>query len=108
MPLTRPTRQPGENSSIVTRTLAHIPGHSSAQALLTADDVAARLRVSRSRAYEIMKEMPHVQIGRSIRVEEAEFQAWVRRHTKPARTHQWWKPATRDEPRPGTSGTYGR
>lgn len=36
--------------------------------LLTATDVAERLQVSRGYAYELMRKMHHVIIGRSIRV----------------------------------------
>lgn len=46
---------------------------------MTADDVAHELRVSRSRAYEIMHEIPHLVCGRSLRVTRVAFDAYVRR-----------------------------
>ena len=35
---------------------------------MRADDVARELGVSRSRAYEVMREMPRLMVGRSVRV----------------------------------------
>ena len=48
---------------------------------LTADDIAARLSVSRARAYELMREMPRVTCGRSVRVSETAFHQYMRRCT---------------------------
>src|SRR6478735_4006355 len=48
---------------------------------LTAADVANRLRVSRARAYELLKEMPVLRVGRTVRVAESDFHAWLRRST---------------------------
>jgi len=47
---------------------------------LTADDIAAEIGVSRSRAYEIMKECQRLVTGRTIRVSRPAFEAWKRRH----------------------------
>lgn len=48
---------------------------------LTASTIADRLGVSRSRAYELMREMTRVVVGKSVRVSEQSFAAWLGRHT---------------------------
>ncbi len=48
--------------------------------LLTVDEAARALRMSRSRVYELMQrgEIPGVvHIGRSVRISRAELEAWV-------------------------------
>jgi excisionase family DNA binding protein len=45
--------------------------------LLRWSDVASVLGVSRSQAFALMRRMPHVRIGRSIRVERVDFEAWL-------------------------------
>ena len=49
--------------------------------LLTADAVARRLSVPRARVYELAKAgiLPVVRIGRQLRVEPTELNAWIRR-----------------------------
>lgn len=47
--------------------------------LLTPDDVAAILRVSRRTAYRIMHQMPHIETP--FRVAETELQVWLGRKT---------------------------
>lgn len=50
---------------------------------LTAEDLARRLRVSRARAYELMRELPRLVLGRNVRVSETALLAWEQRHTRP-------------------------
>jgi len=51
-------------------------------ALLDADEVARRLCVSRATAYREMRKMLHVVVGkRALRVNEAAFEAYVKRRT---------------------------
>lgn len=45
---------------------------------LKASDIARELSCSRSEAYEIMHEMPHLKHGRTVRVESAAFYLWRR------------------------------
>lgn len=45
--------------------------------LLKATDVAERANVSRARAYEIMRAIPHFKLERSIRVEEHDLRDWA-------------------------------
>lgn len=40
--------------------------------LLTAEDVAARLRIGLTSAYQLMRRLPHIRVGRSIRLPAAE------------------------------------
>ncbi|MBK8997690.1 MAG: helix-turn-helix domain-containing protein [Myxococcales bacterium] len=56
---------------------------SSSDRYLTAQDLAQRFRVSRARAYELMRELPRLAIGRSVRVSEKALLAWEQRHTRP-------------------------
>lgn len=55
---------------------------SKADRYLTAEDVAERLRVSRARAYELMRELPRLVVGRCVRVSEKALLAWEQRHTR--------------------------
>jgi hypothetical protein len=48
---------------------------------LRAEDIANELDVSRTRAYEIMRECTRVVTGRSVRVTPQAFAAWKERHT---------------------------
>lgn len=48
---------------------------------LSPKQIAERLSVSRSRAYEIAAECRHVKAGRNVRVEASSFGQWLERHT---------------------------
>lgn len=48
---------------------------------LSIKDLMAALGVSRSRAYEIAHELPHLKIGRSVRVAESVFKRWLEQRT---------------------------
>jgi predicted DNA-binding transcriptional regulator AlpA len=48
---------------------------------LTAEDIMVKLGISRSRAYEVMREMPRVKFGKSVRVSEAELERWLKQRT---------------------------
>lgn len=43
--------------------------------MLTADDVAAVMRVSRRTAYTYIRQMPHTE--KPLRVDEEDFHAWI-------------------------------
>ncbi len=43
--------------------------------LLSPDQIAAELAVSRTTAYALIKTMPRVQVGRLVRVERGAFEA---------------------------------
>jgi excisionase family DNA binding protein len=47
--------------------------------LLSVKDVAHRLQIGRTKAYELIdtRELPSVRIGRAVRVKVAELQAYV-------------------------------
>lgn len=51
--------------------------------VLTAQDIAKILKVSRATAYEIMErtDFPTIRIGRNKRVMAHEFQAWILKQT---------------------------
>lgn len=54
------------------RRLLHLDrdGQAPAARFLTPQDVQARLRIGRSSAYELVQRLPHVKIGRSLRLRE--------------------------------------
>lgn len=51
--------------------------------VLTAQDIAKILRVSKATAYEIMDrhDFPTIRIGRNKRVMAHEFQSWIQKQT---------------------------
>jgi len=51
---------------------------------MRAKDVIAELGVSKSRAYEIMRECSHVRFGRSVRVSRESLARWLAENTTPA------------------------
>lgn len=54
------------------------------EAVLTAEDVAEELKISRRQAYLVMRRIPHLVEGRLIRVTRKAFDAYLRRITEPA------------------------
>ena len=53
------------------------------QTLLTVPEAANRLRISRNLAYELVArgELPHLRLGRVIRVPTVILEAWIERST---------------------------
>ncbi|HET7545479.1 MAG TPA: helix-turn-helix domain-containing protein [Polyangiaceae bacterium] len=50
---------------------------------LTAKDIQRRLNVCRARAYEVVAQIPRVKFGKSVRVAESAFAAWLKAHEVP-------------------------
>ena len=50
------------------------------QKLLTVDDICAMLEIGRTTAYQLVKNMKHVKIGRRILVPENELQEYIQNH----------------------------
>jgi len=48
---------------------------------LSIKDIMVALGIGRSRAYEVAHDMPHVRIGRSVRVSEAVFSQYLKQRT---------------------------
>jgi len=48
---------------------------------LSSKEIQAILRVSRARAYEIIRQMPRVKFGSSVRVAQSAFDQWVKERT---------------------------
>lgn len=44
--------------------------------MLTVPEIQADLRISRAKAYSMVQSMPHMRIGKSIRVERSDYEAW--------------------------------
>lgn len=47
--------------------------------LLTVDEVAERLRLSRNKVYELLRahEIPHIRLGRKFRIPAQAFDRWI-------------------------------
>jgi excisionase family DNA binding protein len=69
-----------------------------AERLLTAADVAERLRISKPYAYVVMRKMRHIMIGRLPRVRELELQRFMKAN------EEQWEPA----PEPTSRATTRR
>ena len=48
---------------------------------VSAKEIKDALGVSRSRAYQLMRELPRVKVGRTVRVTEAAFKRWLEART---------------------------
>ena len=48
---------------------------------LTIKDIMVALGVGRSRAYEVAHDLPHLKIGRSVRVAESVLKRWLEQRT---------------------------
>ena len=53
--------------------------------MLTAKEVAAQLKLSLSATYLLFRQLPHVQLGRSLRVTPEALEAYILSHTCAAR-----------------------
>jgi hypothetical protein len=68
---------------------------------LSAKDIARELGISRSAAYEVIRQMPHVRCGRVVRVSSQAFARW-----RELNTVQPWQSSTKDRvARTGGSGS---
>lgn len=77
--------------------------------LLTADDIAARLKLSRAKVYTMLAsgELPVVRIGKAVRVAEPQFEAWLaNKLRRPAVPMEQYTPAEVNEVL--TAFRYGR
>lgn len=69
--------------------------------MLTAKEVSAELRLSRSATYELMRRMEHVQLGGRIRVTREALDAFIAANTRtPAPAAGAFTPARPQRPRP--------
>jgi excisionase family DNA binding protein len=50
--------------------------------LLTVDDICETFGVSKSTAYKISKEMPHIKVGRRILIPKHEVVIYIKKHLK--------------------------
>lgn len=51
--------------------------------ILTIPEVARYLKVSKSKIYELVskKEIPHLKIGRNVRIRQVDLQVWVEKQS---------------------------
>ena len=51
--------------------------------ILTIPEVARYLKVSKSKVYDLVskKEIPHLKIGRNVRIRQADLQVWVEKQS---------------------------
>lgn len=56
---------------------------------LTVPQVAAMLHLSRSKMYSLVqkKSIPHIRIGRNVRIKESELVEWLKHHAIMLRTY---------------------
>ena len=61
--------------------------NASPEKLLTAKDVMARLNVSRTTLWRLVKnrEVDAIRIGKQLRFERRDIEAYIRKHTVPAK-----------------------
>jgi hypothetical protein len=52
---------------------------------LSAADIQRLLKVSRSRSYEVMRQMPRIKFGQTVRVARRELELWTQKHGLPGR-----------------------
>ncbi len=52
------------------------------EAILTIPEVARYLKISKSKIYYLVqrREIPHVKIGRNVRIKESELTKWLDKH----------------------------
>ncbi len=52
--------------------------------ILTIPEVARYLKMSKSKVYNLVskKEIPHLKIGRNVRIRQADLQRWIEKQTK--------------------------
>jgi excisionase family DNA binding protein len=51
--------------------------------ILTIPEVARYLKISKSKIYRLLskKEIPHIKIGRNVRIRQTDLQMWVEKQT---------------------------
>jgi excisionase family DNA binding protein len=57
--------------------------HGSEDIILTIPEVARYLKISKSKIYRLLskKEIPHIKIGRNVRIRQTDLQTWVEKQT---------------------------
>jgi excisionase family DNA binding protein len=55
-------------------------------AMMTVPEVARYLKMSKAKLYYLIqrKELPHVKIGRNVRIKEIDLVKWLEKHNEPA------------------------
>ena len=57
--------------------------HQSEDTILTIPEVARYLKMSKSKIYDLVskKEIPHIKIGRNVRIRQTDLQLWMEKQT---------------------------
>ena len=57
--------------------------HWSEDTILTIPEVARYLKMSKSKIYDLVskKEIPHIKIGRNVRIRQTDLQIWMEKQT---------------------------
>jgi excisionase family DNA binding protein len=57
--------------------------HRSEDTILTIPEVAGYLKMSKSKIYDLVskKEIPHIKIGRNVRIRQTDLQMWIEKQT---------------------------
>ncbi len=58
--------------------------HQLGDPILTIPEVARYLKISKSKIYNLVskKEIPHLKIGRNVRIRQTDLQMWMEKQTK--------------------------
>lgn len=75
-----------------------------ADTMWTVKDVMTRLSIKRTCATQIIKQLPHVQIGRALRVERSLVEEWIHHHYVRPQTAEAIKAAPRKPKYPPCPG----
>ena len=51
---------------------------------ITPEEIAADLQISRAAAYRLTAEIPTIRLKRALRIERADYEAWLRSRKHPA------------------------
>jgi excisionase family DNA binding protein len=58
------------------------------ETIMTVPDVAKYLKISKAKIYMMIKnkQIPHIKIGKNVRVRESDLVRWLEKQTEPAKT----------------------
>ena len=64
--------------------------HLSGDKVFTIPEVAAYLKISKSKIYYLVaqKQIPHLKVGRNVRIRESDLQKWLELQTETRLTHR--------------------
>ena len=63
------------------------------ETIYTVSEVAKALKISRSKIYLLIqrKEIPHLKIGRNVRITESQLQEWIQNNREEKEPYSSWR-----------------